>query len=181
VNSRRWLGALATVGVSLACVLAAPRARADSVDLLDLTATVYGNASNNYSFETPGAGTVWVSTTDVDWPEAFQSLSTSIVSSHNTLAQLKGTSMFDVTVSQASMLYASIAGIAGNTLGFNVGMYSLHVGFVPAGEPVPLPETFRLLLVGLGFIGAVRLLWKRAAAGLIVGPPLRNESVTCTA
>lgn len=167
--SRVKLGTFASVGLSLACLLAAPAARADSVSLLDLTAKVYGSASNSYSFQTPGAGTVWVSVTDVDWPEALQSLSTSILSSQGTLAKANGTNMFDFSVSQASMLYATIVGVAGNTLGLDFGMYSLHVGFVPAGQPVPLPESLRLLLVGLGFVATLRLLWKRPQAGWSVG------------
>ncbi len=170
--SRVKLGTFASVGLSLACLLAAPCARADSVDMVDVTATVYGSAQNIYSFQAPGPGTVWVSVMDVDWPEAFQSLSTSIVSSHNSLGQISGSGTLDISVSQAGMLFASIAGIAGNTLGLDVGMYSLHVGFAPAGSPVPLPETFRLLLVGLGLIGTVRLLWKRPPAGWsVIGTP----------
>lgn len=176
--SRRWVGTLASVGLLLGCMVA-PCAQAD---ILDLTATVYGSATNLYSFEAPGPGTVWVSVSDVNWPEAFQSLSTSIVSSHNVLGQVSGSGTLDVSVSQAGMLYACIAGIAGNTLGLDVGMYSLHVGFAPAGTPVPLPESFRLLLVGLGLVGTVRLLWKRPRAGWsVIDAPVRNESVTCAA
>ena len=140
--------------------------------MLSLTATVYGSESNLYSFDAPGPGTVWVSVTDQKWPETFQSLSTSIVSSHNVLGEVQGTGTLDIPVSQAGMLYACIAGIAGNTLGLDVGVYSLHVGFAPAGTPVPLPETLRLLLVGLGFVGAVRLLWTRPQAGWsVIGAP----------
>jgi hypothetical protein len=132
---------------------------------------VFGSATNTYSFQAPGPGTVWVSLSDVKWPEQFQSLTTSILSSHDTLQQIQGPAQFDVQVGQAGMLFAAISGIAGNTLGLNVGMYSLHVGFTPAGEPVPLPEAFRLLLVGLGLIGTVRLLWHRPRAGWSVLAP----------
>ncbi len=168
---RRPLGLLASVGLALGLAVVAPNARADSVQLVDVSATVFGSATNTYSFQAPGPGTLWVSLSDVKWPEQFQSLTTSILSSHDTLQQIQGPALFDVTVSQAGMLYAAIAGIAGNTLGLNVGMYSFHVGFTPAGEPVPLPEALRLLLVGLALIGTVRLLWNRPQAGWSVPAP----------
>jgi len=168
---RRPLGLLASLGLVAGLALVAPEARADSVQLIDVSATVFGSATNTYSFQAPGPGTVWVSLSDVKWPEQFQSLTTSILNSHDTLQQIQGASMFDVQVSQAGMLYAAIAGIAGNTLGLNVGMYSLHVGFTPAGEPVPLPEAFRLLLLGLGLMGTILLLWKRPQAGWSVLEP----------
>lgn len=161
-SGRRLWGALACIGASLACLFIAPCARADTVSLIDLSATVYKSTAAIYEIDAPGPGTVWVSVTDVGWPEPFQSLNTSIQSSHGTLASGSGSSMFDLDVGQAGMLYAYVAGVAGSTLGLNVGMYSLHVGFAPAGQPVPLPEAVRLLLVGLALIATVRLLWMRS-------------------
>ncbi len=168
-KGKRVWGVLASAGVSLACLITAPCARAD---MLDITATVYKSSAATYEIDAPGPGTVWVSVSDIGWPEPFQSLSTSIQSSHSTLASASGSAMFDLDVGQASVLYAYIAGVTGSTLGLNVGMYSLHVGFTPAGQPVPLPEALRLLVVGLGLIGTVRLLWARAHTGWsVVGQP----------
>lgn len=169
-TKRRALGVLASIA-SLAGVLAAPVARADSVSLLELTASIYGTATDVYSFQAPGPGTVSVSLSDVGWPEHFQSLSASISSSREALGQLPAPSALDIAVGQAGLLYACVTGVAGNTLGLNVGVFSLHVDFTPAAAPVPLPEALRLLLVGLGLIGTVRLLWVRGHPGWVVVPP----------
>lgn len=182
VRSRLLTGTLASVGLAL--LLVAPGARADSIDLMKVTGTVFNSGSNIYSFAAPGPGTLQVNLDDDAFPELFQSLSASILSSHNVLGQIDSAGTFTVPVSQAGLLFACIAGIAGNTLGLpvGVGVYSLDIGFSPAGAPVPLPEPWRLLLVGLGFVGALRLLWKRPQAGWSVGgTPARNESVTCAA
>ncbi len=162
------------MALSLGCVLAAPCANADQIapaTLLDLTTTVYSNTNKTYSFDAPGPGTVWVDLVDLSWPEKFQSLSSTVYNAAGTPLRQVGTAAeFNVPVTQAGTLYALVAGVTGTLTGLDVGMYSLDVGFTPAGTPVPLPEGFRLLLVGLGLVATVRLLWKRPASGWSVVP-----------
>lgn len=171
----QWLGTLAVLAIILGFAAAPQRAHADEIGssaVLDKSVFVYSSQTNRFSFDAPAAGTLSVHLFDLSWPERLQDLSCSILSPHSVLGSIGSEGEFDVQLATAGTFYAYIMGLAGNTLGLQAGMYSLHIDFTPLA-PVPLPEALRLLLVGLGLVAGVRLLWTRAARS--------NESVMSVA
>jgi hypothetical protein len=151
-------GALAPL--ALACLAAAPNARADSV-LLAQTNIVSGTESTLETFSVPNNGSVTISLQSLSWPSptSMSALSFAVTSSDKVLASWNGsgftgdTATFDVG---AGTYYAHITGTAPN-VGLGLGLYSVLMTFAPA---VPLPASGWMLLTGMfvlvGLLRAVR-------------------------
>jgi len=149
------LAPLALIGMA-----AAPHARADSI-LLAQTTMVVGNESTVDSFTTPGAGTVSVSLQNINWPTPLSALSFSATSASQVLWNGGGSmnnELASFNVGAAGPYFAHIMATAGGDL--NIGLYSLLLTFTPATNPVPLPPSAWLLLIGMfvlaGLVRAAR-------------------------
>ncbi|HVW70343.1 MAG TPA: VPLPA-CTERM sorting domain-containing protein [Steroidobacteraceae bacterium] len=138
--------------LALTCLSVSPHAKADSL-LLAQTTLVTGSASTVDSFTAPGAGTVTISLTSLDWPAALSALSFSATSATQVLSSWNGTSITSNIASfevDAGTYFAHIMATASGAL--NVGLYSVVMTFSPGsgGAPsVPLPASGWMLLTGM--------------------------------
>ena len=155
------LKASALAPLALACLAAAPSARAESV-LLAQTNIVSGTESTLETFSVAGSGSVTISLQSLSWPSptSMSALSFAVTSSDKVLASWNGsgftgdTATFDVG---AGTYYAHITGTA-TSAGLGLGLYSVLMTFAPSA--VPLPSSGWMLLTGLfvlaGLVRAVR-------------------------
>jgi hypothetical protein len=111
-----------------------------------------GNGARDFTFNAPGAGTLDVSLTDLDWPNSLQTLSVSVTNALNVMDVLNAENPASSTQSATFQVNAGpyTAHLLFDTEGgFDLGAYSLTVAFQPLGAPVPLPMSGWLLLSGL--------------------------------
>jgi hypothetical protein len=144
--------------------MAPQRAWADALPDLTLfqgTTLVYGQQSDVYSLNDPGPGTLEIVLQDMAWPEPLQDISLSLVNANGTLGTMSGPGDLDILNTKGGPFAAYVTSLAGNTLGLNLGLYSLKIEYVPLGSPVPLPAAIFLLLSGMGVLGAVKFLGSR--------------------
>jgi hypothetical protein len=141
--------------LALACLWAAPYARAESI-LLAQTTLVNGSESSVDSFTAPVAGTVTVSLKSLKWPTALSTLSFSATSATQVLASWSGSGLssdvatFDVG---AGTYFAHIMATAAGAMG--LGLYSLLISFNPSTPTVPLPSSEWMLLTGMFVLGGI--------------------------
>jgi hypothetical protein len=146
--------------LALACLSAAPHARADSI-LLAQTTLISGSTSTVDSFTTATAGKVTVSLQSLAWPTPLSALSFSATSADKVISSWSGTGLdselatFEVG---AGTYFAHIMATA--TGAMDMGLYSLMMTFSPNAPTVPLPASGWLLLTGMfvlmGLARAVR-------------------------
>ena len=144
------LAPLALIGMA-----AAPHARADSI-LLAQTTMVVGSESTVDSFTTPGAGTVNVSLQNLNWPTQLSTLSFAATTASSVLYNGGGAinnELATFNVGAAGTYFAHIMATAGGDL--NIGLYSLLLTFTPSTNPVPLPSSGWLLLIGMFALAGV--------------------------
>ena len=143
--------------LALACLAAAPHARADDI-LLAQTSIVSGTESTLETFSVPKSGSVTINLESLSWPTqtSMSALSFAVTSSSQVLASWNGNGLtgesatFDVG---AGTYYAHITGTA-TSAGLGLGLYSVLMTFTPA---VPLPASGWMLLTGLFvLVGLVR-------------------------
>jgi hypothetical protein len=152
-GTRFKVGLLAPL--ALACLSAAPHARADTI-LLAQTTLVNGSESTVDSFTAPTVGTVTVSLKSLKWPVALSTLSFSATSATQVLASWSGTGLssdvatFDVG---AGTYFAHIMASAAGAM--NMGLYSLMISFNPSTPTVPLPSSQWMLLTGMFILAGV--------------------------
>jgi len=139
-------------------------ALADMV-LLSETSLVSGSQSAVYSFVTPGAGTVAITISNINWPQPLSSLSMVAATPSSVLSswasgngESSPTLYFKVT--NSGQYFADVNAIASGLL--DLGVYSLSVTFIPAANPVPLPASGWLLLAGCLLLIVLR---SRSASG----------------
>jgi hypothetical protein len=151
---------MATPAALLLCVMCATAARASEVLLSDTT-LVTGSETGVFSFDTPGAGTVSVQLTNLDWPQALSSLSFVATTASHVLSSWSdpgsaGSHTLSFQVTGSGAFFADVTAVAGGPL--DLGVYSFSLEFTPAIGPVPLPASGWLLLGGmLALIGLRRL------------------------
>lgn len=149
---RRWLitGLMAVSGV-----LAAPFASADSV-LLEVAPLISGTQQTIYSVTTSGPGSLSVSLANLGWPERLSSLSFAFATSSGILKTFTGDTQSTLDIGSAGTYYAIVTGTAQGH--WNLGMYSMRLGFsaLDGPAPVPLPGGVSLLLLGFAALRMTR-------------------------
>lgn len=137
---------LAVIGAG---VLAAPLAQADTM-LVSETAYISGTQSNVYSLAAPGAGSITISLTNLEWPERLASLSFAFTTATGVL-QSGGAGELTFDLAGPGTYYALVTGTAQGH--WDLGLYSLNLSWSPAPTaPVPLPAGLWLLLSGAGVV-----------------------------
>jgi hypothetical protein len=155
------LAGLAGLGLGLINAVLPRPAVAEMVTadaLVQQSTLVIDQQSNVYSFNAPGAGTLYVTLQDIVWPAPLSSLDMSLNSPSGVLGTMNVAGEIDLTVAAGGTYYVDVSGKAGGPL--DVGVYSVSVNFVPQGA-VPLPGTLALVLGGLLALGAARWWWMR--------------------
>lgn len=148
--------AVGVLGVLLALGLGT--AHAESVLLTD-TSLVSGSESSVFSFETPGAGTVSVQLTNLDWPQPLYSLSflaatpTHVMASWADPGSPTGVNL-TFQVPSGGRYFADVMAQAGGSL--DLGVYSMCIKFTPSTPTVALPASGVLLLTGILAMLALR-------------------------
>jgi hypothetical protein len=95
----------------------------------------------------PGAGELFVTLTDMDFPTAFSQLQYAITSATGSMTSLVNAGVqTELDLTSAATLYANVFA----TLGGSAGLYNLTATFIPGGASgaVPLPASGALLAVG---------------------------------
>jgi hypothetical protein len=120
---------------------------------------VVGDSSSITPLQLPGAGELFITLTDLNFPLTLASLDLSIAQGGSTLLGLSPAGTFNLQVSQATTLFADVFWDGqGST---DTGLYNLTATFIPA-TPVPLPGAATSLVAALGAL----LLWaKRRHSG----------------
>lgn len=139
------LAAAAFIGLSQS-----PHALADTMMLLSDTTMVRGSSSATFSFDTPTAGTVTATLSNLVWPDSLKALTFSATTANSTLSSWSaldspnqtGTESFTVG---PGTYFAHIMATAQGDL--NLGLYSLNLTFSPSA--VSLPGTEWMLLAGV--------------------------------
>jgi hypothetical protein len=135
------------------------------------TTLVSGSASDVFSFQVSGPGTVEVSLTNLDWPQPLSSLNFMATTPSGVLSTwsdpgatgtVSQTQFF--TITKAGTYFADITATAGGAL--DLGVYSMCLTF----NSVPLPSSGWLmsgaLLIGLGLLLSSHLKHSRATAAV---------------
>ena len=141
--------AVATLGL-----LAMAQARAEEI-MLAQTTLVIGTDSSVAAITVPSAGSLTVELSNLPWPQSLESLSFMLSSSNQVISawSTDSTNVESYNVTPGTY-FAHLTGTAGGPL--DLGLYSLTVGFQPAGV-VPLPASGALMLSGL--LAAAALGW----------------------
>jgi hypothetical protein len=103
------------------------------------------SGANTTTLAIPGAGELFVSVTDLQFPTSFASLQYAVSNAAGTeipLTKAGTTSTLDLTA--PTTLYANVFA----TLGNGAGLYNLTATFV-SGSAVPLPSSILLFLGGV--------------------------------
>ncbi len=123
---------------------------------------VKGNAGNVTTLETPGAGELFLTLTDLDFPTQFASLDFSLSSSSTALTGLADPGTLQLSVTGPTTLYADVFASAQGKC--DVGLYNLTATFLGNASPVPLPGSGTLLSGALLFLLAG--VYRRRVAGV---------------
>jgi hypothetical protein len=122
--------------------------------LLAVSPLVQGSLASATAFNVPGAGTVTVTLTDLDWPAKLQSLTFAATTPTAVVASLASAGQTSFGVGSAGVYDAVVNAVASPQSFLNMGWYSLTIDFAAA---VPLPPTALLMLSGLGCLAGVML------------------------
>lgn len=163
LGQRRLAGLAALAGLLL-CSMFTRGVRADTVLLSDTT-LVLGGGSAQFTFNSPGPGTVSAALTNLAWPAPLSSVSfmaatpTQVLSAWSTTTSQSES----FSVPGSGTYFADVMATAGGPM--NLGVYSLELTYSPSTSPVPLPASRWLLLAAL----ATMIGWLRTLRGL--SPP----------
>jgi hypothetical protein len=122
--------------------------------LLISTSLVTAPTLTTSRLDLQSAGTLYVSLSDLKWPEVAKALSFSLSSPTQVIAPTSnsgGLLAYDVTGPMT--LFASVYAAPTATVGG--ALYHLSVRFASSAPPVPLPAAVWLLLSGLAGLGAL--------------------------
>jgi hypothetical protein len=121
---------------------------------INSTQLVWGTSLTVNSLAATGRGSVTVRLTDIEWPQALQSVSVLVTDLNNMWQKIDGPTdpnglIFNLN--GAANLFVAV--FARSQDKYSPGVYHLQASFVPA---VPLPAAAWLLLSGLGGLAAFR-------------------------
>ncbi len=145
----------------LAAASAFSRAQASALDaapepttlvLASQSDLVQDSAANETTLQVPGAGELYVTLTDLQFPTSFASLQFALTDATSTLVGLHGASTMSLNLTGPTSVYADVFA----TTQGGYGLYNLSATF-DAGSPVPLPGSAVCLATG-----CLLLLWLRA-------------------
>lgn len=139
----RWLSAL---GLLLA-IVTGQAARASTLPgptvLYSNSWLTSGNSAESTALQVPAAGELFVTLTDLAFPDSYTSLDLSLTDGTSTLESLPNPGELTLDLTQPSTLYADVFGeVTGE------GLYNLTATFLPSA-PVPLPASCWLLASAL--------------------------------
>jgi hypothetical protein len=103
---------------------------------------VEGSAANAVTLSLPGPGELFLTLTDLDFPDPFASLQFALSSTQTTVMALSVAGTTDIKVASPTTLYANV--FAATQAGSDLGLYNLTATFVSAAE-VALPASGGLL------------------------------------
>lgn len=144
------IGALALAGglsSANAAILGADSGDTASV-LYSNSQMVQGAAANVATLTTPGAGELFLTLTDLDFPTSFASLQFALTDASAVLGSglVDAGTVLTLDLTQPTTLYADVFALTKGQAG--VGLYNLTATFLDS-SPVPLPATGLLLAGGL--------------------------------
>jgi hypothetical protein len=131
---------------------AIPRAEASMMGgkvsvLFSESELITGSEAKSVEFTAPGAGNLFLTLTDLDFPNPFASLKFALTDTVSALVGLATPSTLTLDLTKATTLYAEVFATA--AAGTDIGLYNLTATFVPDTSPVPLPASGTLLLSGV--------------------------------
>ena len=103
---------------------------------------VEGSAANAVTLSLPGPGELFLTLTDLGFPDPFASLQFALTSAQTTVMPLSVAGTTDMKVASATTLYADV--FAATQAGSDLGLYNLTATFVSAAV-VALPASGGLL------------------------------------
>ena len=137
-----------TAGAALLALAGLSSAASHAETLLVIPGqVVQGQLALAQPFTVPGAGTVSVTLTDLNWPAALASLTFAATTPTAVVASLSGAGQTSFTVGSTGLYDAVVDAVASPQALLNLGEFSLTVNFTAA---VPLPPTSLLMLSGFG-------------------------------
>lgn len=134
-----------TICTSAALTLAAVNVNAATV--LDITDGFSANGIKNYSFQITAPGSYEATLTDYNFPDTFTSLALSINKAPTILGSITHAGSFTFNAATTGTYTALVFGKPGTTTGFS--SFGLTVAAVPE------PETYAMMLAGLGLVGVI--------------------------
>lgn len=155
-DAKHWMG-----GLTLAALLATPVAQATVMPPADTPSAtvlssnspyVQGSAANVTTLLAPSAGELFLTLTDLDFPNPFASLQFSVTDAGGTLVNLTNAGTVTLDLTQPLTLYADV--FATTQAGTRAGLYNLTATFL-GSSPVPLPASGLLLGSGLALAMAM--------------------------
>ncbi len=157
IKASAWIGGL-MLAASLAGAQAAQASVLNSATVLySESPMVLGGAATVTTLSVPGAGELFLTLTDLDFPSYFSSLKFSMTDTSGALVGLADPGTLTLDLTRPTTLYADV--FATTQPGTGAGLYNLTATFLGA-SPVPLPASG--LLFGGGLALAL-LVWGRAA------------------
>ncbi len=142
-----------TIGSALVLALTAVSAQAATV--LDVTDGFSANGIKNYTFQITAPGSYLATLTDYNFPDTFTSLALSINKAPTILGSIPHAGSFTFNAATTGTYTALVFGKPGTTTGFS--SFGLTVAAVPE------PETYAMMLAGLGLIGVIARRRKESA------------------
>jgi hypothetical protein len=120
-----------------------------------------GSGANTVSLSIPSAGDLFLTLTDLDFPNPFAFLKFSLTDTHNALAGgLTNPGMLQLSLTGPTTLYADVLARAASG---GPGLYNLTATFV-SSAPVGLPGSGELLGAVTALAVGLDLIWRRSRA-----------------
>jgi hypothetical protein len=134
----------------------------DATVLYSDSPMVQGSADTLTTLSVPGAGELFLTLTDLDFPSPFSSLKFSLTDTAGALVGFADPGTLTLDLTKPTTLYADV--IATTQAGTEAGLYNLTATFLDA-SPVPLPASGLLLGGGIALALFIKRRHKVAQPG----------------